>query len=119
MMPYPPLGTLYAAAVVRDAGYSVALFDAMLSPSEEEVYDHLVRHEPRFLVIYDDDFNYLTKMCLTRMREAACRSGRRPSVAAAEPLTRQPRQRDLHPLLERGLEQPSSHRRSSLRLVHA
>ncbi len=73
MMPYPPLGTLYAAAVARDAGYSVALFDAMLASSEEEVYDHLVRHEPRFLVIYDDDFNYLTKMCLTRMREAACR----------------------------------------------
>ena len=26
---------------------------------------------PDFLVIYDDGFNYLTKMCLTNMREAA------------------------------------------------
>lgn len=73
MMPYPPLGTLYAAAVARQDGYDVALFDAMLAGSEEEIIPHLERHRPRFVVIYDDDFNYLTKMCLTRMREAACR----------------------------------------------
>jgi radical SAM superfamily enzyme YgiQ (UPF0313 family) len=71
MMPYPPLGTLYAAAVARDAGYSVALFDAMLARSEQELEEHLMRHRPWFLVIYDDDFNYLTKMCLTRMRQAS------------------------------------------------
>jgi radical SAM superfamily enzyme YgiQ (UPF0313 family) len=73
MMPYPPLGTLYAAAVARGLGMSVALFDAMLADSVEEIRGHLERHAPRFLVIYDDDFNYLTKMCLTRMREAAFR----------------------------------------------
>jgi len=73
MMPYPPLGTLYAAAVAREAGYSVALFDAMLARREDEIVEHIERHRPRFVVIYDDDFNYLTKMCLTRMREAACR----------------------------------------------
>src|SRR5262249_48720103 len=28
-------------------------------------------HRPRFAVIYEDNFNYLTKMCLLRMREAA------------------------------------------------
>ncbi|HEX3646583.1 MAG TPA: glycosyltransferase family 1 protein, partial [Vicinamibacterales bacterium] len=32
--PYAPLGALYAAACVRDRGYSVALFDAMLAASE-------------------------------------------------------------------------------------
>lgn len=73
MMPYPPLGTLYAAAVAREEGYGVALFDAMLAESEDEIIPYLERHRPRFVVIYDDDFNYLTKMCLTRMREAACR----------------------------------------------
>lgn len=73
MMPYPPLGTLYAAAVARELGHSVALFDAMLAGSPEEIRAHLRRHAPRYLVIYDDDFNYLTKMCLTRMREAAFR----------------------------------------------
>ncbi|MBS1911074.1 MAG: B12-binding domain-containing radical SAM protein [Bacteroidetes bacterium] len=76
MMPYQPLGTLYAAAVAREAGYSVALFDSMLMESPEQIAEHLVRHTPRFLVIYDDDFNYLTKMCLTRMREAAFRMAR-------------------------------------------
>lgn len=73
MMPYPPLGTLYAAAVARQAGHDVALFDAMLARDEREIIPHLERRPPRFVVIYDDDFNYLTKMCLTRMREAACR----------------------------------------------
>src|SRR6185312_4606117 len=34
--PYAPLGALYAAAHVRDAGYRVALFDAMLAASELE-----------------------------------------------------------------------------------
>ncbi len=30
MQPYPPLGTLYAAALLRERGYSVAVFDSML-----------------------------------------------------------------------------------------
>jgi len=73
MMPYPPLGTLYAAAVARQHGYSVALFDTMLASGEDEIVRSLHSHRPRVLVIYDDDFNYLTKMCLSRMREAAFR----------------------------------------------
>ena len=71
MMPYPPLGTLYAASVARGHGYTVALFDSMLSDDVEEFRAALARHRPRIVVIYDDDFNYLTKMCLSRMREAA------------------------------------------------
>ena len=73
MMPYAPLGTLYAASFLRTKNYSVALFDAMLATSEEELLSHLQLHQPKFLVIYDDDFNYLTKMCLERMRIAAFR----------------------------------------------
>ncbi len=69
--PYPPLGTLYAAAVAREHGYRVALFDAMLAASEAEWAAALDRHRPRFAVIYEDNFNYLTKMCLLRMRQAA------------------------------------------------
>ena len=71
MMPYPPLGTLYAASVIRGSGRSVALFDSMLATSEAEIVPHIRKHKPSVVVIYDDDFNYLTKMCLTRMREAA------------------------------------------------
>ncbi len=71
MMPYPPLGTLYAASAARQSGYTVALFDSMLAESENEFPKTLERHRPGVVVIYDDDFNYLTKMCLSRMREAA------------------------------------------------
>ena len=71
MMPYPPLGTLYAAGVLEAAGYRVQLFDAMLARSEKDLRTALEEHRPAIVVIYDDDFNYLTKMCLTRMRGAA------------------------------------------------
>jgi radical SAM superfamily enzyme YgiQ (UPF0313 family) len=84
MTPYPPLGTLYAASVAREAGYSVALFDSMLAMSEDEIRSHIRKHKPKVVVIYDDDFNYLTKMCLTRMREAAFRMA---NIAKAEGCT--------------------------------
>jgi len=71
MQPYPPLGTLYAAAYLRQRGYDVALFDAMLAESETEWAAALDRERPRYAVIYEDNFNYLSKMCLSRMREAA------------------------------------------------
>ncbi|GAB4424549.1 MAG: radical SAM protein [Chloroflexi bacterium OHK40] len=71
MRPYPPLATLYAASVLRMAGYRVALFDAMLAEGEHEFAAALQRHQPRIVAIYEDNFNFLSKMCLTRMREAA------------------------------------------------
>jgi anaerobic magnesium-protoporphyrin IX monomethyl ester cyclase len=69
--PYPPLGTLYAASLMRQNGYKVSLFDTMFATAPEEVVPELEKHQPDFFVIYDDGFNYLTKMCLTNMREAA------------------------------------------------
>ncbi len=69
--PYPPIGTLYAAAVMRQEGHEVSLLDTMFSYGPEEVILPLQKHHPDFFVIYDDGFNYLTKMCLTNMREAA------------------------------------------------
>lgn len=71
MRPYPPLGALYAAGVLREAGCAVALFDAMLATSEAEWAAALDRERPRIALIYEDNFNYLTKMCLSRMRDAA------------------------------------------------
>ncbi len=71
MQPYPPLGTLYAASWLRQHGYEVALFDAMLAESEEEWAKSLNEHKPQYAIIYEDNFNYLSKMCLLRMREAA------------------------------------------------
>ncbi len=71
MQPYPPLGTMYAASWLRQHGYEVALFDAMLAESEEEWAKALDEHKPQYAIIYEDNFNYLSKMCLLRMREAA------------------------------------------------
>jgi radical SAM superfamily enzyme YgiQ (UPF0313 family) len=71
MQPYPPLGTLYAAALLRQSGYSVAVFDTMLSNPECGIREALKQHRPKIVVVYEDNFNFLSKMCLTRMREVA------------------------------------------------
>ncbi|WP_428330846.1 B12-binding domain-containing radical SAM protein [Mucilaginibacter sp.] len=69
--PYPPLGTIYAAALMRQHNYRVSLFDTMFESDPEAVTIAINNIKPDFFVIYDDGFNYLTKMCLTNMREAA------------------------------------------------
>ena len=71
MQPYAPLGTIYAAALLRQNGYEVALHDVMFAEGPETLQPVLESFKPDVLVIYDDGFNYLTKMCLTNMREAA------------------------------------------------
>src|SRR5579862_645979 len=71
MQPYPPLGTLYAAGLLRQHGISVAVFDAMLNEPSAGFQEALEVHRPKIVAIYEDDFNFLTKMCLTRMREVA------------------------------------------------
>jgi len=71
MQPYPPLGTLYAAALLRTAGISVAVFDTMLNDPEAGFQNALRQHRPRIVVVFEDNFNFLSKMCLTRMREVA------------------------------------------------
>jgi anaerobic magnesium-protoporphyrin IX monomethyl ester cyclase len=73
MRPYPPLGTLYAASYLRRSGYSVALFDAMLAEGMEDFERLLENHAPRVVILYEDQFNFLNKMCLKHSREAACR----------------------------------------------
>jgi anaerobic magnesium-protoporphyrin IX monomethyl ester cyclase len=69
--PYPPLGTLYAASLMRQNEYDVSLLDTMFAIGPDEAEAALEQYKPDFFVIYDDGFNYLTKMCLTNMREAA------------------------------------------------
>lgn len=71
MQPYPPLGTLYAVSYMREQGYQVRLFDAMLAESTQDWQAHLVAHQPKYAVIFEDNFNYLSKMSLLRMRQAA------------------------------------------------
>jgi anaerobic magnesium-protoporphyrin IX monomethyl ester cyclase len=71
MEPYPPLGTLYAAGLLREQGISVAVFDPMLREPESGLEEALRVHRPKIVALYEDDFNFLSKMCLTRMRELA------------------------------------------------
>jgi anaerobic magnesium-protoporphyrin IX monomethyl ester cyclase len=68
---YPPLGTLYAASVLRNEGAELIFHDTCLSTDINELQLLIEDHQPEILVIYDDGFNYLTKMCLTNMRDAA------------------------------------------------
>jgi anaerobic magnesium-protoporphyrin IX monomethyl ester cyclase len=88
--PYPPLATLQVVSLLREAGHRVSFFDAMLAEGIEE-YDRLLKADaPQLVLFYEDNYNFLSKMCLATMRRAACdmiasahRSGAR--VIAAGP----------------------------------
>jgi anaerobic magnesium-protoporphyrin IX monomethyl ester cyclase len=70
--PYPPLATLQVASMLRRSGHAVCVFDAMLADGVEE-YDRLLRDfQPQLVLLYEDSFNFLSKMCLERMRRASC-----------------------------------------------
>jgi anaerobic magnesium-protoporphyrin IX monomethyl ester cyclase len=71
--PYPPLATLQVAAALRGAGHEVTVFDAMLAEGVEQFEALLRERRPQLVLLYEDNYNFLTKMCLARMREAACR----------------------------------------------
>src|SRR6202167_3578779 len=83
MQPYPPLGTLYAATALREHGISVTVFDSMLQDPASAFPEVLRRQQPKVLAIYEDDFNFLSKMCLTRMRELAWQLARAARAAGA------------------------------------
>ncbi len=82
MQPYPPLGTLYAAAALRRDNISVALFDTMLQDPVTG-FPEALKQRPKIIAIYEDDFNFLSKMCLTRMREVAWQLAQDARVAGA------------------------------------
>jgi anaerobic magnesium-protoporphyrin IX monomethyl ester cyclase len=71
--PYPPLATLQVAAKLRDLGHRVDFFDAMLADGIGEYERQLQTLEPQLVLLYEDNYNFLTKMCLEQMRGAACR----------------------------------------------
>jgi radical SAM superfamily enzyme YgiQ (UPF0313 family) len=63
MTPYFPLSLLYLAAVAREAGYDVAIFDAMFEPGDEAFVAALDREQPQVVGI----------SVLTTVRDAALR----------------------------------------------
>jgi anaerobic magnesium-protoporphyrin IX monomethyl ester cyclase len=103
--PYPPLATLQVAAMLRALGHPVTLFDAMLAEGTDEYADTLRAAPPQLVVLYEDNFNFLTKMCLDTMHEAACRmvaaaraAGARVVVAGSDATDRP------HAMLEAGAD---------------
>jgi anaerobic magnesium-protoporphyrin IX monomethyl ester cyclase len=70
--PYPPLATLQVAAELRQAGHRVSFFDAMLASGTTDYVQSLHTARPQLVIFYEDNFNFLTKMCLGKMRAACC-----------------------------------------------
>src|SRR4051794_25575106 len=70
--PYPPLATLQVAALLRRAGHELTLFDAMLAEDTREFEAQVAHVRPQVVLFYEDNFNFLTKMCLGAMRRACC-----------------------------------------------
>jgi anaerobic magnesium-protoporphyrin IX monomethyl ester cyclase len=83
MQPYMPIGTLYAATALRENGISVAVFDSMLEEPLAQLDSLLAACKPQIVAVYEDDFNFLSKMCLTRMRDVAWRIAQAARAAGA------------------------------------
>ena len=71
MQPYPPLQTILAAAVLRAAGIEGHLFDPTFEYSEQAFRAAIERTKPDLIAVCEDDFNFLSKMCLASNRRLA------------------------------------------------
>ncbi|WP_447725136.1 B12-binding domain-containing radical SAM protein [Sphingomonas koreensis] len=71
--PYAPLATLLAAAILREKGHSVALFDATFELCADAFVSRLGALDPTVVLLIEDNFNYLTKMCTEDRRADALR----------------------------------------------
>ena len=68
--PYPPLATIIALSILKEHAFNTQFYDVALDLSSENCRIQMAQSKPDVVIIYDDGFNYLTKMCLTNMREA-------------------------------------------------
>lgn len=71
MKPYSPLSTLIAAALLRKNGHEVALFDATFETGIDAFEARLDKLRPSIVLLMEDNFNFLTKMCTTARRDSA------------------------------------------------
>ena len=71
LKPYPPLTTLLAAAMLREAGHQVRLFDATFAEQPAAFEARIEGMAPSVLLLIEDNFNFLTKMCTENRREDA------------------------------------------------
>jgi len=68
MQPYPPLQTLIAAALLRRDGHRVVFFDCTF---DRDFVSTMDVYQPDLVAVCEDNFNFLTKMCLLENRELA------------------------------------------------
>ncbi len=71
LKPYPPLTTLLAAAMLREAGLPVQVFDATFAQDCTTFEAYLEELAPSILLLVEDNFNFLTKMCTETRRDDA------------------------------------------------
>ena len=71
MKPYSPLSTLILSSLLRKNGHETALFDATFAAGVEDFEQALDAHRPSAVVVMEDNFNFLTKMCTTVRRDSA------------------------------------------------
>lgn len=68
--PYPPLATITALAHLEANAIPCDFYDVALDASPTNCLLKMEQANPDVVVVYEDGFNYLTKMCLTNMRNA-------------------------------------------------
>jgi anaerobic magnesium-protoporphyrin IX monomethyl ester cyclase len=85
MTPYFPLGLLYVAAVAREAGYTVAIFDAMFAADDTDFVAALERESPKVV-----GFGVLATVRRAALRLAAYAkdSGATVMMGGADPTAR-------------------------------
>jgi anaerobic magnesium-protoporphyrin IX monomethyl ester cyclase len=71
MQPYPPLQTIVAAALLRANGIEAHLFDPTFESGEEAFRIAIDSANPNLIAVCEDDFNFLSKMCLAQNRRLA------------------------------------------------
>ncbi|MGZ6038697.1 MAG: B12-binding domain-containing radical SAM protein, partial [Phenylobacterium sp.] len=57
--------------MLRKNGHEVALFDATFATGARDFEVALDAHQPRVVVVMEDNFNFLTKMCTSVRRDSA------------------------------------------------
>ena len=94
MQPYPPLQALIAAALLRRDGHEVVFFDCTF---DRDFMTALDARRPDLVAVCEDNFNFLTKMCLLENRElafeiaAAARERGIPAIVNSSDSTSNPR----------------------------
>ena len=69
--PYPPLASITLIAWLKqELGLDAEFYDVMFDENPAGLVAAIRECQPDVFILYDDDFNFLTKMCLENMRDA-------------------------------------------------